>query len=57
MYRVSLTPEEQRELQLASSVEELKFDLQGQRCLIYGSIKHLNQLLTAELTGLKEKGI
>jgi len=32
--------------------EEIKFDVQGQRCLIYKDILHLEDLLTKEIKGL-----
>ena len=32
--------------------EDLKFDVSGQRCLIYRSIKSLEELLRQELNGL-----
>lgn len=31
----------------------LKFDVRGQRCLVYKKIKHLEELLAAELKGLE----
>lgn len=34
--------------------ETLKFDVRGQRCLMFSSIRHLEELLTAELTALKQ---
>lgn len=37
--------------------EEPRFDLRGQRCLIYESIKDLEEALTKELNGLKSQGI
>lgn len=37
---------------LARSGEELKFDVQGQRCILYSSIKDLEEKLTRELRGL-----
>jgi TIR domain-containing protein len=36
---------------------ELKFDVRGQRCLIYTSIRNLEELLTKELENLKSKGL
>jgi hypothetical protein len=33
--------------------EDLKFDVRAQRCLIFRSIRHLEELLTAELKALK----
>jgi hypothetical protein len=33
--------------------DELKFDVRGQRCLIFKSISHLEELLTAELKSLR----
>ena len=37
---------------LASKNEDLKFDVRGQRCLLYKSIRNLEQLLTKELQNL-----
>jgi len=37
---------------VANKEEELKFDVQGQRCLKYENIKELQDLLTTELKGL-----
>jgi hypothetical protein len=34
--------------------EELKFDVRTQRCLVFRNIRHLEELLTTELTALKE---
>jgi hypothetical protein len=31
---------------------ELKFDVKGQRCLVYKSIKHLEEILGRELEAL-----
>jgi DNA-binding cell septation regulator SpoVG len=36
--------------------EKLKFDVQGQRCLVYKNIKHLEDLLTKEIKGLTDNG-
>jgi len=36
--------------------EKLKFDVRGQRCLIYKNIKHLEELLTKEIKGLADRG-
>lgn len=41
-----------RTVLLAKDSSELKFDVRGQRCLVYKSIKHLEENLTRELTGL-----
>jgi hypothetical protein len=35
--------------------DELKFDVRAQRCLIFRSIRHLEELLTAELTSLRAR--
>lgn len=40
---------------VANKEEELKFDVQGQRCLKYENIKELQDLLTAELKGLGDR--
>jgi len=37
--------------------EKLKFDVQGQRCLVYKNIKHLEDLLTKEIKGLTDSGV
>lgn len=37
---------------LVRDVKELRFDVQGYRCLVYGSIRQLEQLLTTELARL-----
>ncbi len=37
---------------LVRDLKELRFDVQGYRCLAYSSIRHLEQLLTAELASL-----
>jgi hypothetical protein len=42
---------------LIKDTKELLFDVSGYRCLVYANIKHLESLLTAELSALKEKGI
>jgi len=36
--------------------EKLKFDVQGQRCLMYKNIKHLEDILTKEIKGLADSG-
>lgn len=36
--------------------DELKFDVRSQRCLVFRSIRHLEELLTNELTALKANG-
>jgi hypothetical protein len=38
---------------LAPSTSELRFDVRGQRCLVFDSIRHLEDLLTRELTALR----
>ena len=38
---------------LVAQGDELKFDVRTQRCLIFQSIRHLEELLTAELTSLR----
>jgi hypothetical protein len=38
---------------LVAQGEDLKFDVRAQRCLIFRSIRHLEELLTAELKALK----
>ena len=42
-----------RTVLLAPSSTDLKFDVRGQRCLVFNSIRHLEELLTKELVGLK----
>jgi hypothetical protein len=42
---------------VANHAEHLKFDVQGQHCLIYNSIRHLEESLTRELKALKSGGI
>jgi hypothetical protein len=42
---------------LIKNVKELRFDVSGQRCLIYSSIRNLEEILTSELSNLKQKGI
>ena len=37
---------------LIDNVDDLKFDVRGQRCLVYGSIKDLEQKLSGELLKL-----
>jgi hypothetical protein len=39
-------------LLVRDTAEELKFDVKGQRCLIYKSIKHLEEILRKELSAL-----
>ena len=41
---------------LVQNTEHLKFDVRGQRCLQYTSIRMLEEKLTAELAGLKLEG-
>jgi hypothetical protein len=38
---------------LAHEVNDLKFDVKGQRCIIYTSIRHLQEMLRRELEGLR----
>jgi len=38
---------------LARDISELKFDVKGQRCLLYKRIKHLEELLKKELENLR----
>ena len=38
---------------IVSHGDELKFDVRSQRCLIFRSIRHLEELLTTELTSLR----
>jgi hypothetical protein len=38
---------------LVAHGDELKFDVRTQRCLVFRSIRHLEQLLTGELNSLK----
>lgn len=40
---------------LAQDSEELKFDIQGQKCIIYSGIRELEEKLGKELLGLKQK--
>jgi hypothetical protein len=40
---------------LARDRADLKFDVKGQRCLLYTSIRRLEELLTRELGGLKSR--
>lgn len=42
---------------LVAKGDELKFDVRTQRCLVFRSIRHLEELLTAELTSLRAKGL
>ncbi len=42
---------------LVKDAKELRFDVQGQRCLAYERIKDLEELLTMELKGFKSKKI
>lgn len=39
---------------LCNEAEELKFDVRGQRCLVYGRIKDLEKKLISELANLKK---
>lgn len=41
-----------RTVLVVSSASELRFDVQGQRCLVFTSIRHLEELLTKELKAL-----
>ncbi len=41
---------------VAKSVDHLKFDVRGQRCLPYKKIKELEESLTSELRGLRKGG-
>lgn len=38
---------------VVSSTSELRFDVRGQRCLVFDSIQELEELLTSELRGLQ----
>ena len=38
---------------LVADGDELKFDVRTQRCLVFRSIRHLEELLTTELKSLK----
>ena len=40
---------------LARNSKELKFDVRGQRCIVYSSIKELEDKLSAELSGLRTR--
>ena len=40
-------------LLIVAEGDELKFDVRSQRCLIFRSIRHLEELLTTELTSLR----
>lgn len=42
---------------LIKDIKELRFDVSGHRCLVYSSIRNLEEILTAELSNLKQKGI
>lgn len=42
---------------LIQDVNELCFDVRGQRCLKYSSIRSLEEVLTSELEALKSKGL
>jgi hypothetical protein len=42
---------------VVNNERELKFDVQGQRCLVYPSIRKLEELLEKELQGLITKGV
>jgi hypothetical protein len=37
--------------------DKLKFDVQGQKCLLYNNIKHLEEILTKELLALRMDGV
>jgi hypothetical protein len=39
-------------LLVRDTAAELKFDVKGQRCLVYKSIKHLEEILGRELEAL-----
>lgn len=41
-----------RTVLIVRDTDHLKFDVRGQRCLVYKKIKHLEELLAAELKGL-----
>ena len=42
---------------IANSAKELHFDVRGQRCLLYKSIRGLEEKLSGELKALKGEGI
>lgn len=42
---------------LTPETENLTFDLQGQRCLVYKSIRQLQETLSMELKSLSQMGI
>lgn len=39
---------------IAQDVQDLKFDVKGQKCIIYSGIRELEEKLSAELLGLKQ---
>ncbi len=41
---------------VARNAEDLLFDVRGQRCLVYGSIRDVEELLKKELTELRDRG-
>ena len=41
---------------IINDAEALKFDVRGQRCLVYRSIRELEEALRAELGNLKDSG-
>ena len=41
---------------LTQTTDHLKFDIRGQRCLVYSSIRQLEELLRAELENLRANG-
>ena len=41
---------------LVRDTKQLKFDVSGQRCLVYRNIKNLEEVLRTELEKLKEQG-
>jgi hypothetical protein len=45
-----------RTVLLAPNTADLKFDVRGQRCLVFNSIQHLEELLTNELVALRQAG-
>ena len=40
---------------IAQDVQELKFDVKGQKCIIYSGIRELEEKLSEELLGLRQK--
>ena len=42
---------------LIKNTNELRFDVSGHKCLVYSSIRNLEEILSAELSNLKQKGI